>query len=84
MRPPPRAARGGLWPLRFRRFLNAAFCALFGSRVFALDHPTWAYWASFATPLDLVGLKFLAFLLKLGSTHTNLQSKLDKSKTKRN
>ena len=45
--PPPRATRGDRWSLRFRCFSNAAFCALFGPWIFALDHPTWAHWASF-------------------------------------
>jgi len=49
----------------------------------ALDRLYWAYWASFATSLDLVWLQLHAFLLILGSTHANLQSKLKKTKTKR-
>ena len=27
----------------------------------SMDHLTWAYWASFATPLDLVDINFLLF-----------------------
>jgi len=71
---PPRAGRGGLWLARLLRSSNAAFCASFWFAGFALDLPSWAYWASFATSLDLVWPQFLYFLL-FGLTCTNLQSK---------
>jgi len=32
-----------------------------GSRIFALDHPSWAYWACFATFRDPFGLNFILF-----------------------
>jgi len=60
------------------------FVLLFGLRVFALDHPTWAYWACLANSLDLTWLKLHTFLPILGSTHTNLQSKSEQVKIERN
>jgi len=52
---------GGSCLVRFRRFSNAAFWCTFGPRVFALDHPYWVYWASFATPLDLLSPQLHSF-----------------------
>ena len=67
----PRADHGGLWPLWFCRFLNTAFWASFGFAGPALDRRYWAYWASFTTPLDLVGLNFLLFSYNL-ARHTQI------------
>jgi len=53
-------AGGALWPGRLHRFSNAAFCASFWFAGFALDHPSWACRASFATSLDLVWPQFHA------------------------
>jgi len=50
----PRAARGSSCLVRSRRFLNTAFWCTFGPRTFALDHPYWAYWASFTNFFDLL------------------------------
>jgi len=41
--------------------LRCVLVHLFGSQVFALHCPSWAYWASFTTSLDLVGLNFSTF-----------------------
>ena len=41
--------------------LRCILVHLFGSRVFALDRPSWVYWTSFATSLHLVGLNFSTF-----------------------
>jgi len=46
--------RGSHWPVVLVRFLNTAFCALPWTACFALDHISWAYWACFASFLDLV------------------------------
>jgi len=62
-------------PDRFCWFLNPAFCASFWPAGFALDHPSWAYWDSFATFLDLVWLNLHTFLLILGLIYVNLQLK---------
>ena len=48
------------------------FVLLFGSWVFTLDYPTWAYWACLANSLDLAWLKVHTFLPILGSTRVNL------------
>jgi len=77
------AGRGAFW-LAWLLRSNAVFCAFSWFASFALDLPSWAYWASFATPLDLVLPQFYAFLLILGSTCVNLQSKPEQAKTKRN
>ena len=76
--------RGALWPMRLRRFSNVAFCASFLFADFTLDLPSWAYWASFTTSLDLVWPQFHAFPSVLGSTHANPQSKPEQAKTERN
>jgi len=60
------------------------FVLFFSSRVFALGHLTWAYWACLANSLDLACLKLHTFLLILGSTHVNLQLKPKKTETKHN
>jgi len=41
--------------------LHCVLVYFFGSQVFALNHPSWAYWTSFATTLNLVGLNFSPF-----------------------
>jgi len=41
-----------------RRFSNTAFWCTFGPRVFALDHPYWAYWASFTNFFDLLSPQY--------------------------
>jgi len=56
-------ACGASWLVCAHRFSNAAFCAFFWFVEFALDLPSWAYWASFATSLDLVWPQFSYFLL---------------------
>jgi len=88
--PPPwavvnaRPARGGLRLLWFHRFSNAAFCALFCSRVCTLERPYWVFGACFANSLNWAWVQLHIFLLILTSTHKNMQSKPKKGKTKRN
>ena len=63
---------------------SAAFCVSLCIAGLALEHPSWAYWASFANFLDLVWPNLHAFLLTLGSLRINLQSKLEQAESKHN
>jgi len=79
-----RSVRGGLCPLRSRSFLNATFWYTFWASRFALDLPVLGL-LDFLFNLSSLGLASThLFLLKLGSNHANLQSQLNKAKTKRN
>jgi len=60
---PPWASRGGLWPKRSVISRTLRFSACLWSAGFALDLPSWAYWTSFATSLDLVWPQYLYFIL---------------------
>ena len=61
VRQAPWAAHGGLWLIRSRHFSNAAFWCTFLSAGFVLDRLNWGYWASFATPFDLLGRQLHSF-----------------------
>ena len=78
---PTTTARRAHWP-QWSWFPNPLhFVCHFCTADLALDHPSWAYWASFPNFLDLVWPSVCTCLLTLGSLGINLQPK---TRTNRN